>query len=213
MAEFIDMEKILEFINDDSEIMIGGFGGCGTPKKILKSISAINVSNLTIITNDASFPDIAHGILLAQNKVKKMICSHIGTNKKATELYNQDKFEVEFIPQGTFIERIRAAGFGIGAFYTPTGVGTEIAQGKEKRILDGKEYILEKPLRADLCIIKAYKADKYGNLIYRGTARNFNPIMATAANTVIVEVDEIVDEIDHNNIITPGVLVDYILNI
>jgi len=211
MTEFIDMEKALTFIEDNSEIMIGGFGGCGIPRKIFKKISEKDVGNLTLITNDASYPDIAHGILLAQNKVKKIICSHIGTNKKATELYSQNKFEVEFVPQGTFVERIRAAAFGIGGFYTPTGVGTEIAQGKEKRIINGKEYIFEKPLSGDLCIINAFKADKFGNLIYRGTARNFNPIMAAAANTVIAEVEDIVDEIDHNKVITPGVLVDYIV--
>jgi len=156
---------------------------------------------------------VGHGKLVAAGRVKKVIASHVGLNKKTGELYNAGELELELVPQGTFVERIRAAGFGLGGFLTPTGVGTVVEEGKQVLEVNGKKYILELPLRADVALIRAHKADRMGNLTYFGTNRNFNPAMATAADLVIAEVDSIVDpgELDPNNIVTPGLLVDILV--
>jgi 3-oxoacid CoA-transferase subunit A len=193
--------------------MLGGFGLCGIPENLIASLIEKNIENLTCISNNAGVDNFGIGLLLARKQVKKMIATYVGENKIFEEQCLNGELEVELVPQGTFAERIRAGGAGIGGFYTPTAVGTIIAEGKEKRTMNGKEYILEFPLKADFAFIKAYKADKLGNLVYRKTARNFNPMMATAANITIAEVEEIVEpgEIDPDTIVTPGIYVDRII--
>ena len=166
-----------------------------------------------MISNDTSYADVGHGRLVAAGQIKKVIASHIGINKKTGEQYNAGTLELELVPQGTFVERIRAGGFGLGGFLTPTGVGTKVEEGKQVIEVNGKKYLLELPLRADVALIRGHRADRMGNLTYFGTNRNFNPTMATAADLVIAEVDSIVDvgELDPDNVVTPGILVDILV--
>ena len=191
-------------------IMAGGFGLCGIPENLIAAIRDSGVKDLTFISNNAGVNDFGLGILLQTGQVKKMISSYVGENKVFEQMFLQGTLEVELVPQGTLAERIRAAGAGIGAFYTPPGVGTMVAEGKETRVIDGREYVLEMPLHADLAIVKAWKGDTAGNLVYRKTARNFNPVMASAAKTVLVEVEELVEvgAIEPDHIHTPGVYVN-----
>lgn len=194
-------------------LMVGGFLGVGTPHKIIDHIIEMNIKDLTIIANDTSYIDKGVGRLVANGQVKKVIASHIGTNSETGRLMNEGKLQVELCPQGTLIERIRAGGSGLGGVLTPTGVGTSVEEGKQKLVIEGKEYLLEHPLKADVSIIRGSVVDEFGNTFYRGTTRNFNPIIAMAGEKVIVEAEKIVKvgQIDPNYVITPGVLIDYII--
>ncbi len=206
-------EVIKDIVKDDMIIHAGGFGLCGIPENIITAIAKSGVKNLTIISNNCGIDDFGLGIILKNNQIKKMISSYVGENKLFEQKYLDGSLELELTPQGTLAERIRAGGAGIAAFYTKTGVGTIVSEGKEIREFDGKKYVMEKGIFADLAIIKGYKADKFGNVIYNKTARNFNPIMATAAKITICEVEEIVEigQIDSNNIHTPGIFIDRLL--
>ncbi len=196
-------------IQNGSSIMIGGFGICGIPENLLRAIEEKGIKDLSVISLTAHIDDYGLGVLIKNKKVKKMIASYIGENSEIERQYFNNEIELELIPQGTFAERMRAKGAGIPAFYVPAGVGTEVANGKEVRIINGKEYILEEALGADYAIIKAWKADTMGNLIFRRTAKNFNPVMATAGTITIAEVEEIVPagELDPDFIHTPGMYV------
>ncbi|MBN8827608.1 MAG: CoA transferase subunit A [Sphingobacteriia bacterium] len=198
-----------DVLRDGITIMAGGFGLCGIPEHLIKEIRDSGVKNLTVISNNCGVDDFGLGILLQTRQIKKMISSYVGENKLFEAQYLSGELEVELVPQGTLAERIRAGGAGIPAFYTKTGVGTIVAEGKDKRIFNGEEYIMERALKADISIIKAWKADKSGNLIYRKTARNFNPIMATAGTITIAEAEEIVEmgHLDADNIHTPSIFV------
>ena len=200
-------------LKDGMLVMAGGFGLCGIPETLINAIRDSGVKNLTIVSNNAGVDGAGLGLLLETKQVKKMISSYVGENKLFEQLYLSGELELEFNPQGTLAERIRAGGAGIPAFFTKTGVGTLVAEGKEVREFDGEKYVMERGLTADLSIIKAWKADPEGNLIYRMTARNFNPMMATAGKTTIVEVEELVEEgqLGADNIHTPGIFIDRIL--
>jgi len=202
-------------LRDGMTIMSGGFGLCGIPTALIVAIRDAGVGDLTIISNNAGIDDAGLGLLLQTRQVRKMISSYVGENATFARQYLAGELEIEFNPQGTLAERIRAGGAGIPAFFTATGAGTDVARGKEEREFDGRRYIMERSLFADLAIVHAWKADPEGNLIYRKTARNFNPIMATAASVVVAEVEEIVDpgQIDADHIITPGIFVDRVVRL
>jgi 3-oxoacid CoA-transferase subunit A len=195
---------------DGMMIMAGGFGLCGIPENLIAAIRASSVKDLTVVSNNCGVDDFGLGLLLAGGQIKKMISSYVGENKLFAELYLSGKLELEFNPQGTLAERIRAGGAGIPAFFTKTGVGTLVAEGKEVREFDGELYVMERGLVADLAIVKAWKGDAEGNLVYRKTARNFNPMMATAARVTVAEVEELVEigGLDPDQIHTPGIYVD-----
>jgi len=207
-----ETKEIIKGIKSGSTILVGGFGECGVPLELIDALIESDITDLTIASNNAGVADRGLAKLLKAGKVKKIIGSYPRSidSYVVEELYKKNLIGLEIIPQGTFVERIRAAGAGLGGFYTPVGVGTMMAEGKETKVIDGKEYILEKPLKGDVALIKAYKADRWGNLIYKRTARNFNPIMATAADLVVTEVDEIVElgELNPEEIITPGIFID-----
>jgi 3-oxoacid CoA-transferase subunit A len=190
-------------------IMAGGFGLCGIPEHLIVAVRDSGVKDLTFISNNAGVDDFGLGLLLQTRQIKKMISSYVGENKTFERQFLSGELEVELTPQGTLAERIRAGGAGIGAFFVRTGAGTLIAEGKETRMIDGHEYVLEQPLKADLAIVKAYRGDAMGNLIYKSTARNFNPMMATAAKVTLAEVEELVEvgSIDPDNVHTPGIFV------
>ncbi|WP_019961765.1 CoA transferase subunit A [Woodsholea maritima] len=194
-------------------IMAGGFGLCGIPENLIKAIQTSGVKDLTVISNNAGVDDFGLGMLLKTRQIKKMISSYVGENKEFERQYLNGELELEFNPQGTLAERCRAGGAGIPGFYTKTGVGTLIAEGKEHKEFNGETYILETGLVADLSIVKAWKADHEGNLVYRKTARNFNPMMATAGKVTVAEVEELVEtgEIDPDHIHTPGIYVKRII--
>ncbi len=194
---------------DDMTIMAGGFGLCGIPATLIEAIRQSGVKGLTVISNNAGIDEAGLGILLQTRQIRKMISSYVGENATFARQYLAGELEIEFNPQGTLAERIRAGGAGIPAFFTPTGVGTEIAKGKETREFDGKTYLMERGLFADLAIIHAWKGDTEGNLVYRLTARNFNPVMATAARVTVAEVEHLVQpgEIAADAIVTPGIFV------
>ncbi len=212
MAKIITLKDAVTLVKDGMTIMVGGFLSAGGPKDIMDAIAESGVRDLTLICNDTTFPDKTHGKLIANRQVKKVICSYIGANPLSIEQMNAGELEIEFSPQGTLAERIRAKGAGLGGVLTPTGIGTVVQEGKQVMEIDGKEYILEKPLSADLAIIGASVADKKGNLFYRGTTRNFNSVMATAADVVIVEAEKLVEtgDIQPEHVHTPGIFVDYI---
>lgn len=195
---------------DGMTVMAGGFGLCGIPENLIAAIREHGVKDLTVISNNCGIDGFGLGILLENRQIKKMISSYVGENKLFEQLYLSGELELEFNPQGTLAERIRAGGAGIPAFFTKTGVGTLVAEGKEVRDFDGERYVMERGLTADLSIIKADVADKAGNLVFRKTARNFNPMMATAGKATVVEVERLVEagEIDSDHIHTPGIYVD-----
>ncbi len=199
-------------IKDGATIMVGGFGLCGVPENLIRALRDSGVKNLTVISNNAGIDGAALGLLLETRQIRKMISTYVGENKIFEEQLLKKELEAELVPQGTFSERIRAGGAGIGGFFTPTGVGTIVAEGKEHRTIDGRQYVLEAPLRADFAFVKAWKGDWWGNLVYRMTARNFNPMMATAADCTIAEVEELVrpGELPPDAIHTPGVYVKQI---
>ncbi|MBI4481656.1 MAG: CoA transferase subunit A [Acidobacteria bacterium] len=196
-------------IEEGSTLMMGGFGLCGIPENLIAALREKGTRNLTVISNNAGVDDFGIGILLQTRQVKKMISTYVGENKLFEKLALSGELEVELVPQGTFAERIRAAGVGIGGFYTPTGFGTVVAEGKETRVLNGRPYVLEQPLRADFALVKAWRGDGWGNLVYRKTARNFNPLMAMAARTTIAEVEELVElgRLNPDEVHTPGIFV------
>ncbi|MCU0848312.1 MAG: 3-oxoacid CoA-transferase subunit A [Spirochaetes bacterium] len=208
-----DIENIKPLFKDGMRIMIGGFLGVGTPENIIDLIIDMGLGNLTVIGNDSSYVDRGIGRLIAGGRIKKYITTHLGTNPEAIKRYNDKSMEVEFNPQGTLIERIRAGGAGLGGVLTQIGLGTLVEHGKRKVEIDGKEYILELPLRADMALIRGSEVDPYGNTRYFGTSRNYNPTMALAADTVIVQAENIVDfgDVEPENFVTPGVVVDYII--
>jgi acetate CoA/acetoacetate CoA-transferase alpha subunit len=207
------LKDALEKVNDGMTVMIGGFLGVGTPEALVDGLVEKGAKDLTVIANDTAFPDKGIGKLIIKKQIKKLIASHIGTNPETGRQMNEGETEVELIPQGTLAERIRIGGGGLGGFLTPVGLGTIVEQGKKKLEVNGKEYLLELPLRANVALLKAKKADKAGNLIYSKSCRNFNPMMATAADFVVAEVDEIVEigEIDPDAVMTPGIYVDMIV--
>jgi 3-oxoacid CoA-transferase subunit A len=199
-------------IEDGASIMVGGFGLCGIPENLIQALVRKNVKNLTTISNNAGVDGFGLGFLLSNRQIKKHIGTYVGENKLLEEMVLKGELELELSPQGTFSERIRAAGAGVPAFFTPTGYGTVIADGKEVREFDGRPCIIERALRADFAFIKAWKGDKWGNLVYRKTARNFNPMMATAARVTIAEVEELVEvgQLPPDGIHTPSVYVNRI---
>ena len=196
-------------IHDGQVLMLGGFGLCGIPENCIAALVKKRVKNLTCISNNAGVDDFGIGLMLQQKQVKKMIASYVGENAEFERQLLSGELEVELIPQGTLATRCMAAGYGMPAIYTPAGVGTEVAEGKEVRIFNGKDYLMELAFEADFAIVKAWKGDKHGNLVYKDTARNFNPLMAMAAKITIAEVEELVEdgELDPNFIHTPGVYV------
>ena len=205
-------EEAVADIPNDSVLMLGGFGLCGIPENCISALVAKKITGLTCISNNAGVDDFGIGLMLQQRQVKKMISSYVGENKEFERQLLSGELEVELTPQGTLAERIRAGGAGIPAFFTPAGYGTEIAEGKESREFDGKMYLMESWLRADFALVKAWKGDTAGNLVFKGTARNFNPMMAAAGKITIAEVEELVPagELDPNTIHTPGVFVQRI---
>ncbi len=202
-------------LRDDMTIMSGGFGLCGIPSVLIEAIRDSGVKGLTVISNNAGIDDAGLGLLLVTRQIRRMISSYVGENKTFAAQYLAGELEIEFNPQGTLAERIRAGGAGIPAFFTRTGVGTLIAEGKEVRNFDGADYVMERGLRADLSIIHAWKADTEGNLVFRKTARNFNPIMATAGEVTVAQVEFLVEpgEIEADSIMTPGIFVNRIVHV
>lgn len=200
-------------LRDGMTIMAGGFGLCGIPENLILAIRDSGVKGLTIISNNCGVDDFGLGLLLKTRQIRKMVSSYVGENKEFERQYLSGELELEFNPQGTLAERIRAGGAGIPAFYTKTGVGTLVAEGKEHKVFDGETYVMETALKADLAIVKAYKGDEEGNLIYRKTARNFNPMMTAAGKVTVAEVEEIVKTgaLDPDNIHTPGIYVQRIV--
>jgi 3-oxoacid CoA-transferase subunit A len=202
-------------LKDGMLIMSGGFGLCGIPETLILAIRDSGVKDLTVVSNNAGIDGIGLGVLLDTHQIKKMISSYVGENKTFAKQYLAGELEIEFNPQGTLAERIRAGGAGIPAFFTRAGAGTDIARGKEERIFDGNAYILETGLVADLSVVHAWKGDTEGNLVYRKTARNFNPMMATAARITVAEVEHLVEpgQIDPEHIVTPGIFVQRIVHV
>lgn len=215
MNKVVSVETAMEKLEDGLTILIPGFVNTGVPETLIKGIIRKGYTNLNIISNNTSVKGRGIGLLVHENRIKHITCSHIGSNTETVEKVVAGEIDVTFVPQGTLCERVRAGGAGIGGILTPTGLGTPIADGKPVIEVDGKKYLLEKPLRADVALIHAWKADKMGNVIYRRTARNFNQIFATAADFVIVEAEEIVEvgALDPDQIMTPGCLVDMIVKI
>src|SRR6202045_2673006 len=202
----------IEKLQDGAPILMGGFGLCGIPENLIAAVRRKGTKDLTIVSNNAGVDGFGIGILLEQRQVRKMVSTYVGENKLFEQLVTGGELQLELNPQGTFAERIRAGGAGIPAFYTPTGFGTMVAEGKETREFDGRHYVLERALRGDFAFIKAWKGDRWGNLIYRKTSRNFNPMMATAADYVIAEVEQLVElgQLPPDQIHTPGIFINAI---
>jgi len=202
-------------IPDGATLMVGGFGLCGIPEDLIRALHAQGTRDLTIISNNAGVDEHGLGILLKTRQIRKMISSYVGENREFERQFLQGELEVELVPQGTFAERIRAGGAGIGGFFTPTGYGTIVADGKETREINGRNYVLEMPLLADFALVKAHKGDRVGNLVYRRTARNFNPMMASAARVTIAEVEHLVDpgDLDPDAVVTPGIFVRHVVRV
>jgi len=206
-------EAAVALIPDGATILMGGFGLCGIPENLIRALRDRGTTRLTIISNNAGVDDFGIGLLLRARQVTKMISTYVGENKEFERQFLTGEIEVELVPQGTFSERIRAAGAGIGGFFTPTGYGTIVAEGKETRVINGKPCVFETPLGADFAFVRAWKGDRAGNLAYRRTARNFNPVMATAARVTIAEVEHLVDpgQIDPDHVVTPGIFVKHVI--
>ncbi len=213
MSKLITCAEAVKMVKSGSRIMVGGFGLVGCPLSLIDALAKEDVKDLEIISNNLGEPGRGLGVLVRQKQVKKAIGSYFTSNPEVVKAYQDQELEVELLPQGTMSEAIRAGGAGIGGFYTPVSVGTKIAETKEVRALNGKKYVFQEPIKADFAFIKAKKADQLGNLIYNQSARNFNPMMATAANVVIAEVDEMVEagRISPEEIVTPHLYVDYIV--
>ena len=211
MKRIVSAMVAVSRIKDGATVMVGGFLSCGTPDKLIDALVEQNSKDLTLISNDTSFPNVDKGKLIVNKQVKKVITTHIGTNPETGRQMNAGEIEVELNPMGTLVERIRAKGAGLGGILAPTGVGTIVEEGKKTMEVDGKKFIFEKPLGADCALIYGTKVDRYGNVSFEGTTRNFNTVMATAADTVIVQADEIVDCIDPNEVVIPGIFIDCIV--
>lgn len=203
------IEELIQQISDGSTLVVGGFGLCGIPEKLIRGLRESDVKDLTVVSNNCGVDDWGLGLLLENRQIKKMISSYVGENKLFEQQFLSGELEVELVPQGTLAERLRAGGAGIPAFFTATGVGTDIAKGKEEKVFDGRTYILEKGIVGDFALVKAWKADPGGNLVYRKTARNFNPLAAKAGKVTFAEVEELVGqgELDPDYIHTPGIYV------
>jgi len=210
---FPDAATAVQDIGDGAVIMAGGFGLCGIPENLIGAVRDGGATGLTFVSNNAGVDDFGLGLLLATRQIRKMISSYVGENKEFARQFLAGELEVELTPQGTLAERIRAASAGLGGFFTPTGVGTKVAEGKETRVIDGRTYVFEAPLHADFALVKAWKGDRHGNLVFRKTARNFNPLMAMAGKVTIAEVEELVDvgAIDPDHVHTPGIFVQRII--
>ncbi len=213
MTKVISLDEAISKIENGMTIMVGGFIGCGAPGQLLEGICRKETKELTLIANDTGILGDAMSQLIVQRCVNKLIATHIGTNKETGRQMSAGELEVKLVPQGTLVEQIRAAGAGLGGILTPTGIGTIVEEGKQKLVANGTEYLLELPVRANIALLNAYKADKAGNLVYRRAARNFNPLMAMAADLVIAQVDHIVEigEIDPDEVMTPGIFVDFLV--
>ncbi|USK34372.1 CoA transferase subunit A [Bacillus sp. F19] len=211
--KIVTIEEALKHINDGCTLMYGGFGGVGTPPTLIQGILNKGVKELTLIGNDAGFPDIGIGRLVSDERAKKVIASHIGSNPNAGRLMNEGKLQVEFSPQGTLAERIRAGGVGLGGIFVDIGIGTIAEEGKDKIVIGGKEYLIETALTSEVSVVYAKKADPLGNLVYDKSARNFNPLVAMAGAFTIAEVEEVVPagELDPECIATPGIYVDMVI--
>ena len=207
-----DAKSAIQGVADNMTLLVGGFGLCGIPENCIAALRDSGVKGLTCVSNNAGVDDFGLGLLLQTRQIKKMVSSYVGENATFEKQFMSGELELEFCPQGTLAERLRAGGAGIPAFYTPTGVGTQIAEGKEVRNFNGRDYVLEKGITGDFAFVKAWKGDKFGNLIFRKTARNFNPMIATAGKITVVEVEELVEvgELDPDQIHTPGVFVQRI---
>ena len=214
MDKVVSIDRAVDQIKDGMTIMIGGFLGCGSPHRIIDALVEKGVRDLTLICNDSGFIDGGVGKLVVNKQIKKLIASHVGTNKETGNQMNSGEMEVILVPQGTLAEQVRCGGTGLGGFLTPTGVGTLVEEGKEKIEVDGVEYLLEKPLRADIALIAGDKVDTYGNIVYYGATRNFNNLMASAADITIVEAENILEvgQLNPNHVITPGIFIDYIVD-
>jgi 3-oxoacid CoA-transferase subunit A len=212
MEKLIDAKTAISFIRQGDCIMVGGFGLVGSPLTLIRELARSQVKDLTIISNNLGEPGRGLGVLVLQKQVKKAIGSYFTSNPDVVKAHAAGELEIQLIPQGTLAEAIRAGGAGIGGFYVPAGVGTKLAEGRETRTIGGKTYLFQEPLRANVALIRAHKADRLGNLVYRKSARNFNPLMATAADLVIAEVDEIVEagQLSPEEIVTPHLFVDYV---
>jgi 3-oxoacid CoA-transferase subunit A len=206
-------EAAVALIPDGASILMGGFGLCGIPENLIRALRARGTTRLTIISNNPGVDDFGIGVLLRARQVERMVATYVGENKEFERQFLTGEIEVELVPQGTFSERIRAAGAGIGGFFTPTAYGTTVADGKETRVINGRPYVFETPLGADFAFVRAWKGDRAGNLAYRRTARNFNPVMATAARVTIAEVEHLVDpgQIDPDHVVTPGIFVKHVI--
>jgi len=202
-------DEAIQDVFDGATIMVGGFGLCGMPENLIRALARKGVKNLTTISNNAGVDGFGMGLLLANGQIRRHIGTYVGENKLLEAMVLQGTVQLDLVPQGTFSERIRAGGAGIPAFFTPTGVGTVVAEGKETREFDGRQYVMERALKADFAFVKAWKGDHWGNLVYRKTARNFNPMMATAANVTIAEVEHLVNvgELEPDLVHTPSVFV------
>ena len=213
MSKIITLDQAMEMVHDGMTVMVPGFMGAGTPENLMDGLVNKGVKDLTLICTDTSRPDVGIGKMIQNKLIKKVYSSHIGTNPNTVQMMNEGEIEVELVPQGTLAERIRAAGSGLGGFLTPTGVGTVVEEGKQKMVVNGKDYLLELPLHADVALIRGSIVDKKGNIWYNGATRNFSPLMAMAAKLVIVEARELVEvgELDPNNVMTPHIFVDYIV--
>lgn len=212
MAEVISAKTAVQFFHSDQTLMIGGFLSCGSPQLVIDELLKTDLSNWTLIANDTSTPESDRGKLIAAHKIKKALVSHIGTNPLTVAQMNSGELEVELIPQGTLAERVRAGGAGLGGVLTPVGLNTDVTKGKKIINVDGQDFLLEKPLKADVALVYATYADKYGNLAFYGSTRNFNAIMPLAAATVIAEVDEFSETpLDPNHVVVPGIFVDYLV--
>jgi 3-oxoacid CoA-transferase subunit A len=206
-------EEAIQDVFDGATVMVGGFGLCGMPENLIRALARKGVKNLITISNNVGIDDVGMGLLLANGQIRRHIGTYVGENKLLEKMVLSGTLQLDLVPQGTFAERIRAGGAGIPAFYTPTGVGTIVAEGKEAREFDGRTYIMERALKADFAFVKAWKGDKWGNLVYRKTAQNFNPMMATAAKITIAEVEHLVEagELDPDMVHTPSVYVKRII--
>lgn len=211
MKNVVSAKEAVSLIKDGDTVMLGGFLSCGAPDELIDALVEQNTKELTLICNDTSFPQIDKGKLIVNKQAKKIITAHIGTNPESGRQMHDGDLEVELVPMGTLIEKIRAYGAGLGGVLTPTGVGTDLEKHGKTIVIDDKKYIYEKPLGADFALIYGTKVDKFGNVAFYGTTRNLNTVMATAANTVIVQADELVDCLEPNEVVIPGLFVDYIV--
>ena len=213
MVRILTAADAVALVPEGASILMGGFGLCGIPENLIQALLRRGTRNLTVISNNAGVDDFGVGLLLRNRQIRKMIGTYVGENETLERMILQKEIDIELIPQGTFAERIRARGAGIPAFFTPTGVGTIVADGTDVRSFDGREYVLERALGADFAFVKAYRGDRMGNLVYRRTTRNFNPMMATAGRTTIAEVEEIVETgaLDPEAVVTPGIYVDILV--